>query len=114
MSPEELLSTPVEAEREDRGVKDIGFALKRNLTKTAFLDVPSRAALLEIPEDRHRRIGSLIASQLPLAKRQDAIGDATIADAICDRIVHSSHRLELKGESLSKVYAHRDQQEEPT
>jgi hypothetical protein len=41
MSPEELLSAPVEAEREDRGVEDIDFALKRNLTKTAFLDGPS-------------------------------------------------------------------------
>lgn len=71
------------------------------------LDTFSRVALLEIIEDRHGRASSLISSQLPVAKWHDAIGEPTIADAICDRIVHSAHRIELTGESVRKLYAQR-------
>ena len=45
---------------------------------------------------------TIIASQLPVAKWYEIIGEATIADAILDRLVHASHRIELKGESLRK------------
>jgi DNA replication protein DnaC len=58
--------------------------------------------LLEIIEDRHGRKSTIIASQLPVAKWYEIIGDSTVADAILDRMVHSAHRLELKGESLRK------------
>ncbi|MBN1253335.1 MAG: ATP-binding protein [Bacteroidales bacterium] len=44
----------------------------------------------------------MIASQLPVASWFDVIGEATIADAILDRLVHTSYRIELKGESLRK------------
>ncbi|ALO13758.1 transposase/IS protein [Salinivirga cyanobacteriivorans] len=57
---------------------------------------------MEIIEDRHARHATIIASQLPVAGWYDIIGEATIADAILDRLVHTSHRLELKGESLRK------------
>ncbi len=43
-----------------------------------------------------------MTSQLPVAKWHDHIGDPTIADAICDRLVHCAHRLELKGPSRRK------------
>ena len=36
-----------------------------------------------------------------------SFGDLTIADAICDRIVHGAHRIELKGESVRKLYTQR-------
>jgi DNA replication protein DnaC len=218
MSPEELLSSLVDAEWEDRrgrklvrllkgarfryraGVEDIDFALKRNLTKNAFLrladcrwikdhesliitgpcgsgksflasalgqqacihgyrvlyasasklfaqlklakadgsylrelgkisrreliliddfgletlDAASRLSLLEILEDRHGRASTLISSQLPVAKWHETIGEPTIADAICDRIVHSAQRIELKGESVRKLYAQRSKQTEDT
>jgi len=58
--------------------------------------------LLEIIEDRHARRATIIVSQLPVASWFDVIGDAVIADAILDRIVHTAHRFELKGESLRK------------
>ena len=51
---------------------------------------------MEIMEDRHARHSNLIASQLPVAGWFDVIGEATIADAILDRLVHTSHRIELK------------------
>jgi DNA replication protein DnaC len=71
------------------------------------LDAASRLILLEILEDRHGRSSSLFSSQLPVSQWHQAIGDPTIADAICDRIVHTAHRIELKGESVRKLYAHR-------
>jgi len=58
--------------------------------------------LMEIIEDRHSKKATIIASQLPVSSWFDVIGEATIADAILDRLVHSSYRIELKGESLRK------------
>lgn len=66
------------------------------------LDSTARMILLEIIEDRHGRKSTIIASQLPVAKWYEIIGDSTVADAILDRMVHTAHRLELKGESLRK------------
>lgn len=58
--------------------------------------------LMEIVEDRHGKMATIIASQLPVSKWYEIIGEATIADAILDRLVHTSYRIELKGESLRK------------
>lgn len=58
--------------------------------------------LLEIIEDRHARRATIIVSQLPVASWFDVIGDAVIADALLDRISHTAHRFELRGESLRK------------
>ncbi|RLD93953.1 MAG: ATP-binding protein [Bacteroidetes bacterium] len=56
--------------------------------------------LMEIIEDRHGKKSTIIASQLPIASWYDIIRDATIADGIIDRLVHTSYRIELKGPSL--------------
>ena len=73
-------------------------------------DAPSRLSLLEILEDRLGRRSSIIVSQVPISNWHDVIGDPTIADAICDRIVHSAHRIELKGESVRKIYSQKQQE----
>ena len=65
-------------------------------------DAQSRAALMEIIEDRHGKTSLIITSQLPVSKWHEVIGKKTIADAILDRIVHDAHRLELTGESMRK------------
>jgi len=65
-------------------------------------DAPSRLSLLEILEDRIGRGSTIVVSQIPVDKWHQIIGDPTIADAVCDRIVHSSHRIELKGPSMRK------------
>jgi DNA replication protein DnaC len=57
---------------------------------------------MEIIEDRHGKASTIIASQLPVVNWYDVIGEETIADAILDRLVHTSYRIELKGESLRK------------
>ena len=66
------------------------------------LDDQQRLDLLEIIEDRHGKKSTLIASQLPVKAWYDIIGDATLADAILDRIVNQSLQIELKGDSLRK------------
>jgi DNA replication protein DnaC len=65
-------------------------------------DKQAREALMDIIDDRHQNCSTIIASQIPVSLWYDIIGEGTIADAILDRIVNSSHRIELKGESLRK------------
>lgn len=66
------------------------------------LEQQQRMDMMEIIEDRHAKRATIIASQLPVAKWYDIIGENTIADALLDRMVHTSYRIELKGESLRK------------
>jgi len=66
------------------------------------LEQQQQLDLMEIIEDRHGKASTIIASQLPVTNWYDVIGEETIADAILDRIVHTSYRIELKGESLRK------------
>jgi len=66
------------------------------------LEQQQRIDFLEMIEDRHAKASTIIASQLPVENWYDVIGEETIADAILDRIVHSSYRVELRGESLRK------------
>ena len=66
------------------------------------LDSQNRITLLELIEDRHNNGSIIVTSQIPVAGWYDIIGEKTIADAILDRLIHQSHRLELKGESMRK------------
>jgi len=66
------------------------------------LDNQNRLTLLEIIEDRNNKKSLIITSQLPVERWYDIIGEKTIADAIMDRLVYQSHRIELKGESMRK------------
>jgi len=68
------------------------------------LDTASRLIFLEILEDRHGIKSTVMTSQLPVPDWHEVIGDPTIADAICDRIINNSYRIELKGDSLRKKY----------
>ncbi len=67
------------------------------------LDSKERPILLDIIEDRHGRKSIIITLQLPVSSWYDAIGEATVADAVLDRIVHSAHQIELVGESVRKM-----------
>jgi len=57
---------------------------------------------LEMLDDRHGQGATLLTSQFPVSQWHEIIGDATVADAILDRLVHNAYRLELKGESMRK------------
>ena len=59
--------------------------------------------LFEIIEDRTEINSTIITSQLPVSEWYNYLNNNTIADAILDRIVHSSHRVELSGPSMRKI-----------
>ena len=65
-------------------------------------DNQDRQALMDIVETKHDRSSLIISTQIPVSGWHELIGEPTIADAILDRIVHSSHRIQLKGESMRK------------
>ena len=60
--------------------------------------------LTEVIEDRAERASTLIASQLPAGDWHAVIGDPNQADAICDRLLHDAHRIELKGRSMRRTH----------
>jgi DNA replication protein DnaC len=66
----------------------------------APLTGPQRHDVLEVLEDRTERASTLITTQLPLKAWHETIGDPTLADAICDRLVHTAHVLDLQGPSM--------------
>ena len=66
----------------------------------AGLDNHARADLLEIIDDRAASKATIITSQLPIEHWHAWVGDATIADAILDRLMQRNHRFTLTGESL--------------
>ena len=59
--------------------------------------------LFELIEARDRNGSWLITSQYPTTDWYDAFQDPTIADASLDRIVHQSHKIVLKGDSIRKA-----------
>jgi DNA replication protein DnaC len=65
--------------------------------------------LLDILDERIGIASTIIASQLPINSWYQSFEDQTVADAILDRLVHDSLRLEMKGESMRKLLAHRDE-----
>jgi DNA replication protein DnaC len=68
---------------------------------TAF-DDHARNALMDIAESKYDKSSIIIAAQIPVKNWHETIGEGTIADAILDRMVNASHRIELTGESLRK------------
>jgi len=65
-------------------------------------DEEQRRDLLEILDDRYKQHSTIITSQLPITHWHEHLNDATLADAILDRLIHNSIRIELKGDSLRK------------
>lgn len=62
----------------------------------------NRRDFLELIDDRYQRSSTLITSQFPVSLWHDNIGDATLGDAILDRLIHNTHRIELIGDSMRK------------
>lgn len=97
-----------------RGDGSYARLLKR-LTKTDLLVLDDwlltplgnaeRRDILEVIEDRHERTSTLIASQLPLSSWHEALGEPTLADSICDRLVHAAYQINLTGRSMREALA---------
>lgn len=90
-------------------------SFSRRLTQLAKLDVlilddfalapvtaTERNDLLELIDDRVGSRSTVITSQLPVNAWHEYLAEPTLADAILDRVVHASHRIVLRGESLRK------------
>ena len=75
----------------------------------ASLDPVACRDLLEVVDERHERKSTAISAQLPVANWHGIFEDATIADAVLDRVVNNAYRIELKGPSLRP---HQDQNKE--
>ncbi|MGB9111470.1 MAG: ATP-binding protein, partial [Acidimicrobiales bacterium] len=67
------------------------------------LSADQAADLLEIVEDRVQLRSTIITSQLPVANWHEALGDATIADAVLDRLLERVNRIELIGDSMRRT-----------
>ncbi len=65
-------------------------------------DVERRQDLLEILDDRYQKKSTIVTSQVPTTHWYEHLNDATLADAILDRLLHNAIRFELKGESMRK------------
>jgi DNA replication protein DnaC len=98
--------------------KDTNIADLKRIERTDLLilddfglqpfDAQARVTLPDIMEDRHGKMSTLIASQIPVKEWYDIIGEKTIADALSDRIVHQSLRVGLHGESLRRKKTEQD------
>jgi DNA replication protein DnaC len=100
---------------EDLAVARVSGAYSSTLAKLArfevlvlddFLLAPmkdtERRDLLEVLEDRYERASTVITSQVPAKTWHSALNDPTIADAICDRLIHNAHVVDLRGPSMRK------------
>ncbi len=77
-------------------IDDIGLSTMNDTERKDFL---------EIIEDRHLNCSTIVGSQLPIKEWYQIIGEPTIADAVCDRLLHNAYKLELEGESMRKSKA---------
>ena len=99
------------------------FQLLRRLAKTEVLiiddfglevlSITQRKDLLEVLEDRYANSATIVTSQLEPKDWHSIIADETIADAVCDRLVHNSHRVKLNGESIRKAKGNLTKNQKP-
>jgi len=73
-----------------------------------------RRDLLEVLEDRYDKTSTVITTQLATKTWHAALGDPTIADAICDRVVHNAHVVPLGGPSIRAKKALTKEQHRPS
>ena len=78
------------------------------------LDQAARHDLLEVIDDRATSRSTIITSQLPIDHWHAWLNDPTVADAILDRLVHRSHHIALKGESMRKKQPEKPKNDDPS
>lgn len=61
--------------------------------------------LLEVFDDRWQKGATILISQVPIGQWHERMGEPTLADAVLDRMVHNSYRIEMKGDSRRKQIA---------
>lgn len=79
----------------------------------ALLDKDEHHLFFELVESRDKHGSMLIISQYPIDIWHDTFQDATIADSVLDRIIHNSHQIHLKGDSIRKIMGLKGDSNEP-
>lgn len=87
---------------EFKRIERVDLLILDDFAMQAF-DSPSRGIMMDVIEDRHQKKSTMITSQVPVKDWYNAIGEKTVTDAILDRLVHDSLRVELIGESIRKT-----------
>ncbi|WP_404381706.1 ATP-binding protein [Caenispirillum salinarum] len=95
---------PMAAIRGSQGPRQGQPAYPRRLGRRPMTAKPRRH-LLEVNDDRAGRGATIITSQLPFTDWHDAVGDATLADAILGRLIHSAHRIDFVSEPMRRKAA---------
>ena len=73
-----------------------------------------RRDLVEILEDRYGKSSTVVTTQVPTKNWHEKLADPTMADAICDRVIHNAHVLALRGPSLREKKGMLTDQTQPT
>ena len=68
-------------------------------------DMKNRLILLELLEDRHGSKSTVVSSQFAKSNWHELIGEPTLADAICDRLIHTAYEINLEGPSIRRLKA---------
>ncbi len=68
----------------------------------APISAPESRDILEIIDDRYQRGSTIVSAQLPVEHWHETIADPTVADAILDRLIHNTHKLILRGDTMRK------------
>ncbi|MCF8567769.1 IS21-like element helper ATPase IstB [Alicyclobacillus tolerans] len=69
----------------------------------AAMSAPESRDLLDLVDDRFGTHSTCVISQIPVEHWHQQFADATVADAILDRLVHNAYRINLRGESMRKI-----------
>ena len=96
-----LLGNIIAAKGEGNYLRHLQKLIIDDFGLNSFNDV-DRKDFLEIIEDRYAAGSTIITSQLPIKEWHAFIGNPTMADAICDRLFHVSHKFEMKGGAMRK------------
>jgi DNA replication protein DnaC len=73
-----------------------------------------RRDLVEILEDRYGKVSTVVTSQVPTKNWHDTLADPTMADAICDRLVHNAHVIAIRGPSMRQKKGMLTDTDQPT
>src|SRR6266700_128319 len=91
----------------------LGHKACRDNRSVLYHRLPRLFEALAVVDDHHQRGSTIITSQIPIDHWHEVIADPTIADAVLDRLVHNTHRLALKGDSMRKITAQRAKLDAP-
>ena len=65
-------------------------------------------------EDRYAKSSTVVTTQIPTKNWHEKLGDPTMADAICDRVIHNAHLIAIRGPSIREKKGMLTNPDQPT